>query len=124
MKAFLIVTAGSGLGGALRYFVQVMVYRFYPSTFPFGTFAINIIGCFFIGLFFALSEKGNLLSSDTRLFLVTGLCGGFTTFSSFSVENFNLLKSGYTLYFILYAIGSVVLGLLATYAGFQIVKGL
>ena len=122
MKSIFIVIAGSGLGGALRYLSQLMVQKYYPSVFPFGTFSVNIAGCFLIGVFFAMAAKGNILSVEARLFLITGLCGGFTTFSSFSMENINLLRSGHLLYFTLYTTGSFIFGLLATFGGMQIVK--
>ena len=122
MKAILIIATGSGLGGILRYGGQLMAQRLYPSGFPFGTFSVNIIGCLLIGIFFGMAQKGNILSADVRLFLITGFCGGFTTFSTFSIDNMNLLRSGDLLYFSLYAAGSVILGLLATYLGIFLVK--
>jgi len=122
MKPFFIVFAGSGLGGIVRYFIHIVIAKRYPSMFPFGTFSINILGCLLIGIFYALAEKQQVISSDTRLFLITGICGGFTTFSTFSLDNLNLLKSGSYLYFFLYAAGSLTMGLLATYLGIQLVK--
>jgi fluoride exporter len=122
MKLLFIIAAGSGIGGVLRYGMQTYIYRIYPSAFPLGTFLVNIIGCFLIGVFIGVAEKGNLLSVETRLFLVTGLCGGFTTFSSFSYENISLIKSGEWFYFFLYMIGSIVLGILATYLGLLLIK--
>ena len=122
MNLILIVAAGSGLGGVLRYAMQSFVYRLYPSVFPLGTFLVNIIGCFLIGVFFALAQKGNILSPEVRLFLVTGICGGFTTFSTFSMDNIALIRSGELFYFFLYATGSVIIGLLATYLGLALIK--
>lgn len=122
MRSILVVAAGSGLGGIMRYLLQLLVYKLYPSVFPVGTFSINVIGCFLIGVFFALAEKQQVVSTDTRLFLITGICGGFTTFSTFSLDNLLLLKSGNFLYFFLYAVGSLVLGLLATYLGITLFK--
>ncbi|HYK57606.1 MAG TPA: CrcB family protein, partial [Flavisolibacter sp.] len=71
---------------------------------------------------FALGERGNVLSQSTRLLLITGFCGGFTTFSTFAFENMNLLRTGDHLYFLLYALGSVVLGIAAVYAGSLLIK--
>lgn len=122
MRSILVVAAGSGLGGAMRYLLQLLVYKLYPSLFPAGTFFINVIGCFLIGIFFALAEKQQVLSADTRLFLITGICGGFTTFSTFSLDNLLLLKSGNFFHFFLYAVGSLVLGLVATYVGITLFK--
>jgi CrcB protein len=118
----LLIALGGGIGSVARYFVQKWIFTSFPHPFPFGTFIVNIAGCFLIGLFYALSEKGNLLSPGMRLLLTTGLCGGFTTFSTFAYENFNLLKTGDFIYTILYAAGSVILGLVAVYLGILIIK--
>jgi CrcB protein len=83
---------------------------------------VNISGCFLIGIFYALGEKGNILSPQARLLLVTGFCGGFTTFSTFAFENMTLLRIGDSFYFLLYAIGSVVLGIAAVYIGNLFIK--
>src|SRR3954466_13288434 len=91
-------------------------------TFPLGTFVVNTIGCLLIGIFYALIEKGNLLTPEWRLALTTGFCGGFTTFSTFAYENMNLLRTGDYLYFVLYAAGSVILGLAAVYVGIFALK--
>jgi fluoride exporter len=122
MKLILIVATGSGIGGVLRYGMQLLVSRLYPFQFPLGTFSVNLIGCFLIGAFVGLAEKGNILSPETRLFLITGICGGFTTFSTFSYDNIALLKSGEWFFFLLYIFGSVILGLLATYLGLLLIK--
>ena len=122
MKAIILVAAGSGLGGILRYSIQLMAERHYPSIFPIGTFIVNLVGCLLIGVFFALAEKENILSAETRVFLITGFCGGFTTFSSFGIENVALLRSGNFIYFFMYALGSVTFGILATYLGISLVK--
>src|SRR5690242_14264820 len=115
LKIILIVFAGSGIGGVARYGMQTWIFKLYPFTFPLGTFIVNIGGCLLIGLFYALSEKGNLLSPDWRLALTTGFCGGFTTFSTFAYENMNLLRTGDYIYFSLYALGSIIAGILAVY---------
>ena len=83
---------------------------------------VNVAGCFLIGLFCALADKGNLLTPEWWILLTTGFCGGFTTFSTFAYENINLLKSGELMYFLLYTAASVILGLLATWLGIVIVK--
>lgn len=106
----------------LRYAVQWLVSRHTNIIFPAGTFIVNITGCFLIGLFYALAAKGNMLSTEFRLFLITGLCGGYTTFSSFSYENIELLKQAHYLQFALYTGLSVVLGLLATLGGMATIR--
>jgi len=122
MKTALIIFAGSGLGGVLRYLVQKLFVDAGYVNFPTGTFVVNILGCFLIGLFNALAEKNNLISTELRLALTTGFCGGFTTFSTFANENMNLLRNGDYTYFSLYIIFSVVLGIGAVLLGLNTVK--
>src|ERR1700741_3455306 len=121
-KIVLIVFGGSGVGGVLRYGMQTWISRLYPFSFPLGTFIENTSGCLLIGFFYALSEKGNLLSPEWRLALTTGFCGGFTTFSTFAYENMNLLRTGNYFYTLLYVAGSVILGVAAVYIGALIIK--
>lgn len=116
MKNILLVGLGGGIGSIARFLGQKYIYAWYPRAFPLGTMLVNISGCFLIGLFFGLSDKGGW-QPGWRLFLMTGICGGYTTFSAFALENINLLKNGQVLYFSLYTVGSVVLGLLATLLG-------
>ncbi|BDF52787.1 hypothetical protein CE91St24_24980 [Odoribacteraceae bacterium] len=85
---------------------------------------VNITGCLLIGIFYGLFERSNLLNTDLRLFLTVGLCGGFTTFSTFMNENFVLLREQNYLYFMSYTVLSIVLGLTAVYVGHLIVKAL
>lgn len=119
-KHILAVGAGGALGSIARFLCQKYITEGYPHGFPFGTFLVNIAGCFLIGLFFGLVERGSLLNAEWRLFLITGICGGFTTFSTFAAENIQLLKDGQITYFSLYTAGSVVLGILATWLGIVI----
>jgi fluoride exporter len=121
MHAFLLVGTGSFIGGILRYVISLSAQNRMLSTFPFGTFTVNVIGCFLIGIILGAGEKINL-SPDTRLFLATGICGGFTTFSAFSQETFSLLRDGQVAYAVLYILASVVIGLLATIAGVSVLK--
>lgn len=124
LKTILIVFTGSGLGGVARYGVQTWIFKIYPFTFPLATFLVNVLGCLLIGLFYALSEKGNLLTPEWRIALTTGFCGGFTTFSTFSYENMNLIRTGDYMYFVLYMVFSIVLGLAAVYLGIIIIRNL
>ena len=118
MKEFLFVFAGGGVGSMMRYLCGKLMPAGtgVVATFPWATLAVNVIGCFCIGLFYVLSEKCNL-SSDVRLLLTTGLCGGFTTFSTFSSESLQMLRSGQMLFFIIYIMLSILLGLLAVVFG-------
>jgi len=121
-KQIFIVGFAGGIGSIARFLCQKYIYAFSPHPFPFGTFLVNILGCLLIGIFYAIAEKGNLSSPEMRLLLMTGFCGGFTTFSSFSLENITLLRAGEYLYFLLYTLGSVVLGFLATFFAIAMVK--
>jgi CrcB protein len=122
MKTILLIFTGSGVGGVLRYFTQKLFIDMGYVGFPAGTFVVNIIGCFLIGLFYALAQKNNLLNPNSLLLLTTGFCGGFTTFSTFANENMNLLRNGDYFYFILYILLSVVIGIGAVILGTNCVK--
>jgi len=122
MKMLLMVGLGGGLGSIARFLSQRMVAQYLPMSFPFGTFFINILGSFLIGVFFAISEKSNVLSPEARLFLTTGLCGGFTTFSTFSLDGLMLIRDAQYFYLGIYITLSVMLGLAATIAGIAFVK--
>lgn len=121
MKIILAIGTGSFIGGILRYLLSQIVQTKFLSTFPFGTLVVNIIGCFLIGLVFALTDRGNL-TPEWRLFLATGLIGGFTTFSAFSNEAVGLLRNGQLWYATAYIVASVIIGLLATFLGISILK--
>ena len=121
MKILFAIGAGSFIGGVLRYLLSQFVQTKFLSTFPFGTMTVNIIGCFLIGLVFGLTDRGNL-THEWRLFLATGLIGGFTTFSAFSKETVGLLRDGQFWYATVYITVSVFVGLLATLIGIAIIK--
>ena len=94
------------------------------STFPLGTLLANIAGSFIIGIVFALAEKGNYLSAEWRIFLAVGICGGFTTFSSFAYNNFTMIKEHNYMQLLLNAGGSLVLGIFAVYLGIIFIKAI
>lgn len=120
IKNILLIGIGGGAGSVLRYLCQKWAYQLYPHSFPWGTFVVNIIGCFLIGLFWGLAFKTFAANESWKLFLMTGICGGFTTFSAFTLEGVGLLKEQKTGLFFSYIIASVVLGILATYGGMKI----
>ncbi len=122
MKILLFIGSGSFLGGIARYLLSRSIQNTVITSFPLGTFWVNITGCFLIGLIYGLSDRGTPISNELRLFLAVGFCGGFTTFSTFSNENLALLRDGSILYFSLYAGLSVFLGLLATFGGHALTK--
>lgn len=94
MKNYLLVFVGGGTGAAARYWLSGAVYRFVPANFPYGILAVNILGCFIIGLLMTVSLERYMISSTIRVFLTVGILGGFTTFSSFSYETVALLQDG------------------------------
>jgi fluoride exporter len=123
MRQGLIIFLGGGLGSVSRYLFSRAISRQFEITFPLGTFAVNILGCFAIGLIYALIAKYRL-SSDLSLLLATGFCGGFTTFSTFAYENNSLLERGDYLTFFLYVSLSVMFCLFATFLGIFLVRDL
>jgi fluoride exporter len=122
MKNFLLIFVGGGLGSLLRYSLSRWINGMTAISFPYGTFLVNLIGCFFIGFFVFYIERHGEQSIQWRLFLVTGLCGGFTTFSAFSYENVELITDQRILAFLTYALGSVALGILATWFGIVVAR--
>ena len=121
MRIILAIGAGGFIGAILRYLVSQFIQNKFLSAFPLGTLSVNIIGCFFIGLVYALSDRGNV-SPEWRLFLATGILGGFTTFSSFSNETVALMRDGQFWHALTYISLSVIIGLIATFAGISIIK--
>ena len=122
IKNILLVAFGGGIGSALRYLCQKWINEIYFHSFPLATFLVNIVGCFLISVLFAGAEKLTFLTPSLRLLLITGFCGGFTTFSTFAFENINLLRTGDFRIFFLYAAGSVVLGIVAVWAGYSLIR--
>lgn len=93
MLKYLIVFIGSGIGGGFRFWLSSFIQKYFPPFFPYGTLFVNIIGSFILGyMIFGLDEK-ELISPSIKLFIGIGFCGGFTTFSTFSLETFNLLRN-------------------------------
>jgi fluoride exporter len=115
---FLLVALGGALGATLRYAFSLLPIN---ASFPWSTFWVNMLGCFGIGIFITLF-KTHKIDNNAYLLLATGICGGFTTFSTFSAESIALLQNNQIITFVLYVIASITLGLLATYLGIQLVK--
>ncbi len=124
LRTILIVGAGGFLGSVSRYLGQLAAGKIFPPSFPIGTFMINVLGSLIIGMVYALSEKGNLLTADMRLFLAVGFCGGFTTFSTFANDNLTMLRDGSIGLLLMNVIGSVILGILAVYLGIVLVRAI
>ncbi len=121
MKQLLLVFLGGGVGSVLR-FIFGKYLNSTETGIPYGTFAANIIGSLLIGFILGLAAKNSSLTNNQILFLATGFCGGFTTFSTFAYENHVFLKSGDFVSFALYTIGSFVIGFLAVFLGMYLVK--
>lgn len=121
-KSLLLVGAGGFLGSAARFLASRFIQNNVETAFPLGTFLVNVSGCFLIGLIYGFSDKSASFPSDWKLFLTTGFCGGFTTFSTFANENLALLRDGDIFHFMLYTVLSVVLGISAAFFGIVITK--
>lgn len=122
IKNVLLVGLGGGIGSIARYLCQRWFAMHYVHGFPWGTFSVNITGCFLIGLLWGISIKSPGNYESWQMFLMAGLCGGFTTFSAFTLESIGLVKEQKPGLFFIYVAGSVIVGLLATYAGMRITK--
>ena len=122
LKTLLIIGLGGAIGSMLRYLTSLFVARFWENHFPLATFITNVIGCFLIGLFIGFLEKQQLANSDLKWFLITGFCGGYTTFSTFGYENFSLLQSQNSIMAFAYIALSVIIGLLAVWFGLFVAK--
>ena len=122
LKSIFIVGFGGFIGTVARFLASRYFQENITSIFPWSTLIINIIGSLLIGIIFGISEKGDFMSPEVRLFLVVGICGGFTTFSTFSNDAFLLLRQEEWIRFAFYASMSFFLGLLAVYGGRIIIK--
>lgn len=118
IKNLLLVGLGGALGSMLRYVTGLLIHT---RVFPYATLAVNITGSFIIGIVFAMSIQQEPLSNNWKLFLATGICGGFTTFSAFALENMGLLQNGKYGMAIAVISLSVILGIVATFLGYQLI---
>ena len=122
LKNILLIGLGGFIGSIARYMVSRLNNHIEWLSIPVGTLAVNIIGSFLIGFLIGISEKSPILTVELRMFLMVGLCGGFTTFSSFSGENLMLMRNGQFLPIFLYTGLSILLGFTAVYLGYVSTK--
>ncbi len=121
-KTILFIGIGGAIGSVLRYLTSVMMSKYWANHFPLATFITNILGCFILGLLIGLLEKNNLANSNLKWFLVTGFCGGYTTFSTFGFENYSLFQSNNSILAFIYIAMSVLVGIFAVWLGLFVSK--
>ncbi len=121
MKQLLIVGLGGGLGSILRYLTSMLTAKYNTHSFPLATFLTNVLGCFIIGLLIGYFSNSNT-DHNLKLLLITGFCGGFTTFSTFAAENVILFQNQSYLTLTFYTLASVIVGLLAVGLGLNLTK--
>ena len=112
------VAAGGAIGSAARYLLAGLVHRFTSAYFPYGTFAVNMFGCLAFGVIFGLTEQRFVISPAARAFLLIGVLGGFTTFSSYAFESFQLIRDAQYLRASVNVAGQAVLGLVCFWLGY------
>jgi len=122
LKTILYIAFGGAIGGVLRFLTSIFVAKFWQNHFPLATFLTNVVGCFLIGIFIGYLDKNNLTDSNLKWFLITGFCGGFTTFSTFGLENFNLFQSNNSFLAFAYIASSIIAGLFAVWLGLFLSK--
>ena len=123
IKSLLIVGTGSFIGGAMRYLLSTLMKSVCGQGFPWGTLMVNLLGCFLFGMLFAVFGKSNATDNTLYLLLTTGICGGFTTFSTFANESVQMLQQGNTWGFVGYVATSVVAGLALIALGYGVARG-
>ena len=122
IRAMALVGIGGGIGSVFRYLTAVVVNKYFQPAFPWATFVANILGCLIIGLLLGFFERYHLANPDLKYLFVTGFCGGYTTFSTFAVENMNLFNSGNSLTAFAYIAASIIIGLVAVWLGVVVTK--
>jgi len=122
MKQVFFVGLGGAAGSILRYLTSIVTLKFYSASFPVATFIVNVFGCFLAGLIFGSITQESSEAQNLKVLLLTGFCGGFTTFSAFALENVRLMNSGNLSTAVLYTIASIAAGLLAAWLGLSIAR--
>lgn len=120
-KTILLIGTGGFAGSVSRYLLTKFIASKWPMAFPWGTFTVNVLGCFLIGIVMGLSFQSSI-STQTRLVLATGFCGGFTTFSTYSLEIFELYQKGEAGISLFYLLASIVLGFIGIWLGLWVAR--
>jgi CrcB protein len=120
VRLWILVAVGGALGTMARYGMEDLVHRYMPPFFPAGTFAVNTLGCLIFGVIVSLADERFVIGPAGRAFLLVGICGGFTTFSTFTFETFGLLRDGELGPALLNAGGQVMIGLVAMWTGYLV----
>jgi CrcB protein len=122
LKAIVLVSIGGAFGSSLRYLTSFFMQKYFSQSFPWGTLIANILGCLIIGVLMGYFTKAQINNNDYRLLMITGFCGGYTTFSAFALENFSFWQHGNTSTAIIYTAISVIGGFFAVFSGYAISK--
>lgn len=122
MFNYFLIGLGAAIGGIFRYWLSGFVQKLLTINFPYGTLLVNVIGSFILGIIIFYFDAKSLISNEVKLFLTIGFCGGFTTFSTFSLETINLIKNSEFLNALIYITSSVVLSLLAVLLAYYFSK--
>lgn len=121
--AFIIsIFAGGGLGALLRYGIISNISKILPSTFPYGTLTVNILGALLIGIAYSLLSQKISISENLKLFITVGFLGGFTTFSTFNLDFFQLIESSKIAAAMFYALGTFITTIIGFYAGYSVIR--
>jgi len=119
-RTVFLIGSGGFIGSVARYYVSRLNLTLSFHSIPVGTLLVNVLGSLIIGLLMGLSERSAVITSDARLFLMVGICGGFTTFSSFTLENLTLLHNGQIIQLLIYTASSLLFGFGAVFAGYSL----
>ena len=122
IKTILYIAIGGAIGSVLRYLTSVFVNKYWANQFPLATLLTNVLGCLIIGILIGILEKNNLANINLKWLLITGFCGGYTTFSTFGYENYSLFQSNNSLLAFGYIALSILLGIFAVWLGLFIAK--